>query len=167
VHPQLAALLVLGDGLDHRPEDVRVDLGPVEAADVQQVGPGDLAELRHVVAAGEQTAVDVGEVFAAQRGILAAARSSRLVFMARNSVLMTSCVLDESLALICRDGFGEFSALADEDVGVLGEEAEDQPRHEVFMSWRRSPCPIRGCPSAVRRTGDSGGWSPGCRRRFR
>jgi hypothetical protein len=44
VHAQLAALLVLGDGLDHRAEDVGVDLGPVQAADVQQVGPGDLAE---------------------------------------------------------------------------------------------------------------------------
>jgi hypothetical protein len=55
VHAQLAALLVLGDGLDHRPEDVRVDLGPVESTDVQQVGPGNLAEARYVQVAGEQT----------------------------------------------------------------------------------------------------------------
>ena len=37
----------------------------------------------------------------AQRGKFAAARSSALVFMARNSVLITSCVLDESRAAIC------------------------------------------------------------------
>jgi len=29
-----AALLVLGDRLNHRPEDVRVDLRPIKAADV-------------------------------------------------------------------------------------------------------------------------------------
>jgi hypothetical protein len=51
------------------------------------------------------------------------------VFIARNSVPMTSCVLDESRAHR-RDGVGEL-ALAAEDVGVLGEEAEDQPCHEV------------------------------------
>jgi hypothetical protein len=62
VHAQRAALLVIGDGLDHRPEDVRVDLRPVEAADVQQVGAGDLAEARHVGAAGKQPAVHIGEL---------------------------------------------------------------------------------------------------------
>src|ERR1700723_1938819 len=34
VHPKLAALFVLGDGLNHRPKNVRIDLGPVEIADV-------------------------------------------------------------------------------------------------------------------------------------
>jgi hypothetical protein len=49
--------------------------------------------------------------------------------MARNISLITSCVLDESARSSARR-VGE-QALAVEDVGVLGEEAEDQPRHEV------------------------------------
>ena len=36
VHAERAAFLVLRDRLDHRPEDVRVDFGPVEAADMQR-----------------------------------------------------------------------------------------------------------------------------------
>ncbi len=61
VHAERAALLVLGDGLDHRAEDVRVDLRPVETADVEEVGARDPAEARHVQAAGEQPAVHIGE----------------------------------------------------------------------------------------------------------
>jgi hypothetical protein len=49
VHAERAAFLVLGNRLDHRPEDVRVDLRPVEAADVQEIGTGDLAETRRVL----------------------------------------------------------------------------------------------------------------------
>ena len=40
VHAERAALLVIGDGLDHRAEDVGIDLRPVEAADVQEIGRG-------------------------------------------------------------------------------------------------------------------------------
>ena len=129
MHPQLAALLVLGDGLDHRPEDVRVDLGPVEAADMQQVGPGDLAELRHVHAAGEQAAVHVGEAVGPAGNL----GGCPVLFLRVHGAEQRA---DDLMGVgrvpraHLRDGFGEL-ALADEDVGVLGEEAEDQPRHEV------------------------------------
>ena len=61
VHAERAALLVIGHGLDHRAEDVRVDLRPVETADMEEIGAGDPAEARHVHAAGEQAAVHVGK----------------------------------------------------------------------------------------------------------
>lgn len=44
VHAERAAFFVLGNGLDHRPENVGVDLRPVEAANMQEIGPSDLAE---------------------------------------------------------------------------------------------------------------------------
>ena len=50
--------------------------------------------------------------------------------MARNSSPITSWVLDESFALIGSIAAVN-SAAAVENVGVLGEEAEDQPRHEM------------------------------------
>ncbi len=61
VHAQRAALLVLGDRLDHRAENVGVDLRPVEAADVEEIGARDAAEARHIQAAGKQPAVHIGE----------------------------------------------------------------------------------------------------------
>ena len=61
VHAERAALLILGDRLDHRPEDVRVDLRPVEIADVEEVGARDPAEARHVQAARKQPAVHIGK----------------------------------------------------------------------------------------------------------
>src|SRR3546814_17466468 len=59
VHPQGPALIVVGNSLNHRPENVGVDLLPVEIADVEQVCPRDLAEPRHIQTAGKQHAVDV------------------------------------------------------------------------------------------------------------
>ncbi len=50
--------------------------------------------------------------------------------MARNSSPITSWVLEESCALICSMVAVNRPA-AVEDVGILGEEAEDQPRHEM------------------------------------
>ena len=47
VHAQLAALFVVGHGLNHGAEDVGVDLRPVEAADVDEVGTGGFGETRH------------------------------------------------------------------------------------------------------------------------
>ena len=60
----------------------------------------------------------------------AAVRSSSLVFMARNSSLITSWVLELSFLAHPLDRAGELIGLC-EDVGVFGKEAEDQPRHEV------------------------------------
>ena len=61
VHAERAALLILRDGLDHRPEDVRVDLRPIEIADMEEIGARDPAEARHVHAAREQAAVHIGK----------------------------------------------------------------------------------------------------------
>ena len=130
VHAERAALLVLGDRLDHRAEDVRVDLRPVEIADVQQVGARDPAEARHVHAARETARRSHRENASAQRGTLALARLRGFVFIARNISPITSCVFDESRSLILSTVLVN-SPLAVEDVRVLGEEAEDQPRHEV------------------------------------
>ena len=130
VHAQGAAFLVVGDGLDHRAEDVGVDLLPVEPADEEQVGAGDLAEPRRFDAAGEEAAVDVGEL------IGPGAECRRLrgrpfgVFMARNSSASTSCVFEPSRAVIC-SMVAVNRRRAVEDTGVFGEEAEDQPGEEV------------------------------------
>ena len=48
MHAKRAALFIIGHGLDHRAEDVGVDLRPVEAADMDQVRPRDLGKARHV-----------------------------------------------------------------------------------------------------------------------
>ena len=46
--PERAAFLIFRDCLDHRTEDVWVNLRPVEVADMQEIGPRDLAEARYV-----------------------------------------------------------------------------------------------------------------------
>ena len=103
---------------------------PVEAADVQQIGARDRAEARHVDAAGEQPAVHIREGVGPARQARRRARSAIFVFIARNSVADHLVGVRESRALICSTVVGE-QAVAVEDVGILGEEAEDQPRHEV------------------------------------
>jgi hypothetical protein len=53
VHAEGAALLIIRHGLNHGAEDVGVDLGPVERADVEQVRPGDFGKARDIERAGE------------------------------------------------------------------------------------------------------------------
>ena len=83
----------------------------------------------HVHAAGEQPAIHVGE----DVGPAAECRPPR---GPRLRVHGAEQLADHLMGVrrVPRahllDGGGE-QALADEDVGVLGEEAEDQPRHEV------------------------------------
>ena len=55
----LAALLVIGNGLNHGSENVRINLLPVEAADMEQVGPCDLAEARALSVAGKKLPIHV------------------------------------------------------------------------------------------------------------
>jgi hypothetical protein len=62
VHAQRAALFVVGHRLDHAAEDVGVDLLPVQLPGVEQVGARHAGEARHVGAAGEQPAVDIGKL---------------------------------------------------------------------------------------------------------
>src|SRR4029077_13251364 len=61
VHPEGAAFLILGNGLNHRPENVWIDLRPVEAADMQEISTGDPTETRRVYASGKKLAVNIGE----------------------------------------------------------------------------------------------------------
>ena len=130
VHSERAALLVLRDRLDHRAEDVGIDLRPVETADVEEVGARDPAEARHVHAAGKQPAVHVRKGIGPARQSCGRSRSAILVFMARNSVADHLMGVGRVPRAHLLDG-GREQTVADEDVGVLGEEAEDQPRHEV------------------------------------
>ena len=45
VHTQRATLLIIGNCLDHRAEDVWIDLCPIERANVQEIRSSDLREL--------------------------------------------------------------------------------------------------------------------------
>lgn len=38
MHPERATLLILDDGLNHRIENIQIDLFPVETDDVEQIG---------------------------------------------------------------------------------------------------------------------------------
>ncbi len=53
MHAQLAALAVVSDSLDHRSEDVWVDLLPVELARAKQVSAGSPAKVWAFGRAGE------------------------------------------------------------------------------------------------------------------
>ena len=59
VHAERAALLILRDRLDHRAEDVGIDLRPIEIADMEKIGARDPAEARHVHAARKQPAIHI------------------------------------------------------------------------------------------------------------
>ena len=61
MHAECAAFLIIRHRLDHGAKDVGIDLRPVEAADVEEVGAGHLGEPRHVHAAGEEPAIHIGE----------------------------------------------------------------------------------------------------------
>ena len=61
VHAEFAAFFFVGDRLDHRAEDVRVDFRPVEQADLQQVGAGGAGEAGNDRRVAEKAAIDVGE----------------------------------------------------------------------------------------------------------
>jgi hypothetical protein len=130
VQAERAALLVLGDRLDHRPEDVRVDLGPVEIADMEEIGTRDPAEARHLQAARKQPAIHIREPVGPGPESRGGAvldlrvhgpenRADHLVGVGR---VPRAHLLDR----------GGEQAGAVEDAGVLGEEAEDEPRHEVL-----------------------------------
>ena len=61
MHPELLALIAADDRLHHRAEDVRVDLGPVEGAAVEDHVPGLGGEDRRGAPAGEKFAVHVAK----------------------------------------------------------------------------------------------------------
>jgi len=130
VQAEGAALGVVGHGLDHGAEDVGVDLRPIEVADVEQVGAGDLAEARHIHAAGEEAAVHVGEAVGPGLDLGGLALGELGVHGAEDLGEHRVGVRGIARAHL-REGGGE-EALAVEDGGVFGKEAEDQARHEVI-----------------------------------
>ena len=140
VHAEGAAFLVVGHRLDHGAEDVGIDLRPVEAADVEQIGAGDPAEARHVHAAGEKAAVDVGKVIGP--GADAGACAVRELRVHGAEQLGEHLVRVRGIPRAHLLDRGGEQAVAVEDAGVLGEEAEDQPGEEmveVLPAGRRVP----------------------------
>ena len=129
MHPQRAALLILGHSLDHRAENVRVDLGPVEAADMAEVALRDLGKAGSLGAAGKQPAVDIGEGIGPAGQFCACAVRNGGVHRAEDftdDLMRVRSIAVRHLV----DGRGE-QVTAGENIGVFGEEAKDQPRHEV------------------------------------
>ena len=63
VHAQGAALFVVGHRLNHRPEDVGIDVLPIQASGLQQVAARYARETRHLRTAREKSAVHVFEFF--------------------------------------------------------------------------------------------------------
>ncbi|MCY1544359.1 hypothetical protein D9M68_802360 [compost metagenome] len=61
MHAKGATLVVISNSLDHRPEDVWIDLPPVQAADMQQIGPCNLAEYGDIGRSRKQSAVYIGK----------------------------------------------------------------------------------------------------------
>ena len=133
----------------------------------REIGAGDLAEARHVHAAREQPAVHIGKRVGPAAD-MPTPRGPRLcVFMARNSVADHLMGVGRVPRAHLLDGGGE-QALAVEDVGVLGEEAEDQPRHEVVhvvAALGRAPFGIVLQQLDIEPVQAAG--RPGCRTSFR
>ncbi len=157
VHPKRATLLVLRHRLDHRSEDVRVDLLPVEIADVEQIRARDLAEARHVHAARKQPAVHIRESIGPPGDARRLAVPPPWCSWRGTASQITSWVLDESRRAHLLDGASE-QLPPGKMSGILGEEAEDQPRHEmVHVMAPRRQCPTPDFPSAARRRAGSSG----------
>ncbi len=131
MHAQCAAFLIVRHRLDHGAEDVGIDLGPIEIPHMDEVGAGDLAETRHLHAAGEQPAVHVGERIRPELGGGAFPLGDFRIHRPedfRDHLVGVRGIPGAHLI----DGGGK-SPRAGEDIRILGEEAEDQPRHEVVQ----------------------------------
>jgi hypothetical protein len=105
------------------------DLRPVETADVEEVGARDPAEARHVQAARKEAAVDVGKHVGPGPQVRGSAILDRRVHRPEqraDHLMRVGRVPRAHLVDRRRE-----QASAVEDVGVLGEETEDQPRHEM------------------------------------
>ena len=130
MHAKRAALLVFRDSLNHRPEDVRIDLLPIQIADVEKIGAGDLAEARRVKAAREQVAIDIGKGIGPS-GYPGACPILSLYVHGTEQFADHLVRVGRALGAHLRDSIGK-QACSVEDTGVLGEKAEDQPCHEVI-----------------------------------
>ena len=127
VHAEFAAFFFVGDRLDHRAEDVRVDFRPVEQADLQQVGAGGAGEAGNDGRVTEEAAVDVGEFFcpSVRAGTIAVFYVHRAEDFADDEVGIA--------AINCTHLFESVGkgVVAEEYVGAFGEKTEDEARHEV------------------------------------
>ncbi len=124
VHAQCAALFVVGHGLDHAAEDVRVDLLPVQVACVYQVGARHAGEARHGGRVGEQAAIHIGKAIGPvrQTGLGIVTLGNLDVHGTEDDFHHLMRVGAIALAHLL-DGVGE-QALAVENVGVFGKETE-------------------------------------------
>jgi superfamily II DNA or RNA helicase len=130
VHSKRATLLIFGNSLDHRAENVGIDLRPIEIAYVEEVGARDPAEARHVEAAGKESAVHVGK----HVGPTGQVRGGAILDLGIHGpeqcadyLMGIGRVPRAHLLDRCREQAGTV-----EDVSVFGEEAEDQPCHEMI-----------------------------------
>jgi len=130
VHAERAPLLVFGDRLDHRPENVGIDLRPVEAADVQKIGTRDLAETRRVHAAGKKLTVYIGKSVGPSWNPDVRPIVALDVHGAKQLADHLMGVRRVPFAHL-RDGVGE-EVFAAENIGIFGKEAKDQPHQEVI-----------------------------------
>ncbi|MCY1223678.1 hypothetical protein D9M72_358140 [compost metagenome] len=130
MHAQGPTLFVIGYCLNHRSEDVGIDLLPIQFAGAQKVGAGCAGELRHVGAAREQAAVYVGERFGPAWHLGCGALLPRDVHGAKDSFKHLVGVRSVAFGhLLQRSGE---QGRARENIGVLGEEAKHQASHEVI-----------------------------------
>ena len=126
MHPQGAPFLVIGHGLDHGAEDVRVDLFPIQTADVEQVGTGDGTETGRLGATGKQPPVHVGEAPGP------AGNGRRLaVFCLRAHGAEQLTDHRPRIGTVAHLLNGVREGGPHENAGIFGKEAEDEPRHEA------------------------------------
>src|SRR5690554_3092860 len=142
MHSQRATLLIISNGLDHRTEDIWVNLSPVQIANVKEVGTGDLAEPWNLNTSGEQTAIHIRETLCPSWQAHSLTISCPGVhgpedfanhFMGIRRIPGTHllyCVSEE--------------AFTGKNIGVFSKEAENQPGHKVvhFMALLTA-APIR------------------------
>ena len=125
-----AALLGVHDRLEQRPEDGRGDVGPVEAAGVQQRPAHRRGEGGDAQRAAKQVAVDVGkarQVVVQRAGALGLRRIEHLEELRQPrpkvGAVFARSRLDEVEEDVARL----------EDAGVVGEQAEDDAHQEAFQ----------------------------------
>ena len=122
MHAERTALVLVSDGLDHRAEDVGV-------SDVEEVRPCDSAESGYVRRFREQSSIHVGECVRppANARLLPGfgLRVHRAEDLADHLVSVRAVAFAHPSDRVCEQ------VGSPEDVGVFGEEAEDEPRHEV------------------------------------
>ena len=67
MHPQLATLVLMHDGLDHRAEDVRIDLFPVQRSGIHQIAHRPSEEAGNLRIATEEAPVHMRELLGISR----------------------------------------------------------------------------------------------------